>query len=127
MNYDSELEEVLGYWPKVKVFSFMFYGQPGLRDMEILELGITSCFYDDLSYELLERPVVILAKEIDEDTARAFDANRGWLIKIVFPLVEEWFSLPEFEQKWINFISDGFKELRVEHKFISSEEVESNV
>ena len=117
MSYDMTLEHVLRYWPKVKVFSFMFYGQPGARDLEVLQAGV----------EIFANPVKILAEEIDEEKARALDTQRGWLFKFVFPFGEETHAEDGIDEEWIDFISEGLKQLRAKNEFISVEEVDINV
>ena len=144
MRYDETMEELQHWYHWMKVFSFMFYGQPGVRDMEILEMGIKGALWD-ANGEILDKlgflkeseygdySLHILVEEVNEEAARAYDVNRGWLIRFVFPsfgfgklqypiIEDEW---------WKEFLSDGLTELRVEHKFLFAEEIigmrESNV
>lgn len=129
------VEELQELYPCMKVFSFMFYGQPGIRDMEILEMGIRTSIQNMPEIipnqiaglpQATDIPLHILAEEINEEAARAYDVNRGWLIRFVFPMTfiegvnggldikDDW---------WKEFLSDGLKELRIEHKFLFVEEL----
>jgi len=131
------IEELKNKYPNGgKLFSYMFYGQPGIRDMEILAGGIRFAYNnDDYNGEIISfdkfmqlnantsMPLHILAEEISEDQARIYDVNRGWLIRFAFGL-----SPKRSDDFWKEHISLGLKELRVEHKFLFIEDIgETNV
>ncbi len=120
MRYDETMEELQTKYPSMKVFSFMFYGQPGIRDMEILEMGVVNVISlgnDSIPHPM---PLHILVEEINEEAARAYDENRGWLIRFVFPKMD--YPLID-DDWWKEFLSDGLTELRVEHKFLFVETI----
>ena len=118
------IREIKNKYPMMKVFSFMFYGQPGVRDMEILEMGIAEAIRN----EIFSSPLYILAEEINEEEARAYDVNRGWLIRFVFPKPKGYTRMKgqysnHDDDWWKEFLSDGLTELRVEHKFLFVETI----
>ena len=41
MKYSMTLNEALTYHSPVKIYAFMFYAQPGVRDIAILEQGMS--------------------------------------------------------------------------------------
>ena len=124
MKYSITIEQLQGMYPKMKVFSFMFYVQPGIRDMEILELGIRGMLNAMPEYGKPNYPLHILAEEINEEAARAYNVNRGWLIRFVFPYINEEESLITISnQSWEEFISGGLDELRIEHKYLFVEDL----
>jgi hypothetical protein len=123
MKYSLRLEEVLEEYKQAKVFAFMFYAQPGIRDMAILQQGMSIYPVDS----------TILAEEITEDLAEFYSLNRGWFVRFVFNQSGNIDSpgLPATEAlldtAMTSYLSEGLDELKVEHKFLFVEEVESNV
>ncbi len=111
------LNEVLEEFPTVRVFAFMFFAQPGLRDMAILQQGMSIHPADS----------TILAEEVTEDLARIYDLNRGWFVRFVFNVPEPNVWGEEMDEAMSSYLSEGLDELKVEHKFLFVEEVESNV
>jgi|TARA_R110000824_G_scaffold283693_3_gene472059 hypothetical protein len=123
MKYSKSLNEVLEEYKSAKIFAFMFYAQPGLRDMAILQQGMA----------IHPTESTILAEEVTEDLAKAYDLNRGWFVRFVFCHDESWeegmptdFHSP-MEKAMVSYLSEGLDELSVEHKFLFVEEGESNV
>ena len=120
MKFSLRLEEVLEEYKQAKVFAFMFYAQPGIRDMAILQQGMSIYPVDS----------TILAEEITEDLAEFYSLNRGWFVRFVFCLDQ--YELPDSSEALLDtamtsYLSEGLDELKVEHKFLFVEEVESNV
>ena len=115
------LNEVLKEFPAARIFAFMFYAQPGLRDMAILQQGMA----------IHPANSTILAEEVTEDLARAYDLNRGWFVRFVFSTdfvdsdKEEWDD--EIIQGMVTYLTEGLTELKVECKYLFTEVVESNV
>ena len=119
MKYNMSLNEVLEEFSAARIFAFMFYAQPGLRDMAILQQGMAIHPADS----------TILAEEVTEDLARAYDLNRGWFVRFVFS------TTPATRVHWddeviegmVSYLTEGLTELRVESKYLFTEVVESNV
>ena len=122
MKYNMSLNEVLEEFSAARIFAFMFYAQPGLRDMAILQQGMAIHPADS----------TILAEEVTEDLARAYDLNRGWFVRFVFSTTppfqsdtDEWDD--EVIEGMVSYLTEGLTELRVESKYLFTEVVESNV
>ena len=117
MDYHKTLAELQEMYSSMRMYSYMFYAQPGVRDMAILEDGIKLL----LDNEKLSLAFNIVIDEINEEAARAYNVNRGWLIRFAFPISE---GLPN-DDFWTDFISSGLRQLRVEHRFLSAEQIDN--
>tara|TARA_Y100001951_G_C11292477_1_gene273185 strand:+ start:1131 stop:1481 length:351 start_codon:yes stop_codon:yes gene_type:complete len=116
MKYSMTLNEALTYHSPVKIYAFMFYAQPGVRDIAILEQGMS--IHPTKSF--------ILAEEVTEELAKTYALKRGWFVRFVFPMENyEWDD--EIDSSMVQYLSEGMNELKVEHKFLFREEAESNV
>lgn len=149
-DYTITLEDVIRQHGKVEVITFMFYGEPGTRDMEILKLGIDGYFtVQDLDRETMsmiedlppgkrieaitrkflqhnsQLSYYISAEEIDEETGRAFEVNRGWMVRFMFVDID--YDGTTFRTEMADYLSTGLGELRIEHKLIDSKEVNFDV
>lgn len=112
-KYEMTLERVLDEHEEAYIVSFMFYAEPNVRDMRILEEGLQRMFDGRLYINLLK---------IDEEAARAFNEQRGW--KMTFMFSEK----PNMDNTDIMYlIAAGLKELRVKHKWIESKEMKKDV
>jgi len=110
-NYDTSLEEVLNKHGRADIIAFMFYAQPGVRDMAILHEGIEDVYRGDYYVNITE---------IDDDLAAAFNTERGWKITFMFDK-----NVKEDDME--GFLSVGLETLRVNYKLIESSEVVQNV
>ena len=66
----------------------------------------------------------ISAEEIDEETGRAFDVNRGWMVRFMFVEVE---GGEIFREAMADYLDKGLNELRIEHDLLDVKEVKFNV
>ena len=146
-DYSIRLEDVVRKHGKVQVITFMFYVEPGVRDMEILRLGLDGYFtVQDLDSETIsmiedlppEKRIeaiarkfsqhqsllifYISAEEIDEETGRAFDVNRGWMMRFMFVDVDCGDG-EIFRKEIADYLSTGLGELRIQHQLIETKEV----
>ena len=110
-TYETTLEEVLGRHGACDVVSFMFYAQPGIRDMAIINEGITTIYHGDF---------YINVTEIDSDLASTFGLTRGYKITFMFTT-----NIKELAMA--DWISSGFQELRVKFDLIEVKEVINDV
>jgi hypothetical protein len=109
--YEINLEEVIAEYGGADIISFMFYVEPGERDLIILKSGIEDV-YKDIYF--------VDAKEIDETTARAFDVKRGWLVRFIFVTDIK-------EANMADWISKGLDELRIKYELLEVKEVVNDV
>lgn len=146
----STLEDVVRQHGKVEVITFMFYVEPGTRDLDILRLGIDGYFsVKDLDQETMDMieslppgkrvkaitetflqhesklSYYISAEEIDEETGRAFDVNRGWMMRFMFVDID--YDATLFRDEIAEYLSKGLTELRIAHEIIETKEVIFNV
>ncbi len=110
-NYDITLDEVLNSHGRADIVSFMFYAQPGVRDMAILNEGITDVYRGTYYINLTE---------IDDELAEMYDTARGW--KLTFMFVN---NINEFNMA--EWLSAGLETLRVSFKLLEAKEVNQDV
>jgi len=111
MNYNTTIEEVLNSHGRADIVSFMFYAQPGIRDMAILNEGITDIYRGKYYINLTE---------IDDDLAEMYDTARGW--KLTFMFIGN-----ISEHNMADWLSAGLDSLRVNFKLVEAKEVIQNV
>lgn len=126
-EYNVNLEYLKGIYPNMKMFSYMFYSEPGKRDIQILEKGIKNVIPLEMFGTFKgtpdeEYPLWIMLENITQEEANAYGVNRGWLIRFYFPYLSDEKVIDE--DWWKGFISGGLDALRVEHKFIHIETYE---
>jgi len=109
--YEVNITDIISKYGGADIITFMFYAEPGHRDLIILKSGIEDVYNDKYFID---------AREIDEETAKAFDCKRGWLIKFIFIKDIK-------ETNMADWISKGLDELRVKHELLEVKEVVSNV
>lgn len=109
--YDINIRDIVSRYGGCDLIRFMFYAEPGHRDLAILKSGIE---------DIYKHPYYVGIEEITEKDARTFDVKRGWLISFVFT-----FDIKEF--RMAEWISQGLDELRVKHELIEVREIVSNV
>tara|TARA_R110001592_G_scaffold161715_7_gene394458 strand:+ start:1112 stop:1444 length:333 start_codon:yes stop_codon:yes gene_type:complete len=109
--YNKTIEEVVQEYGGVDIITFMFYAEPGHKDLIILKAGIQ---------DIYSGPFFINIKEIDEEHATAYNVQRGW--KLTFMFAED---IKELEMsKWISM---GLAQLRVKFDLIEVREIVGNV
>ena len=64
----------------------------------------------------------ISAEQIDEETGRAFNVNRGWMMRFMFVDVDCGDG-ELFRKEIADYLSTGLGELRIEHQLIEVKEV----
>tara|TARA_R100000742_G_C4278868_1_gene102312 strand:+ start:1462 stop:1830 length:369 start_codon:yes stop_codon:yes gene_type:complete len=115
-DLDTNLDSLLEKYETVSVISFMFYAQPGKRDLLVLEKGISS-MYDGKWFVNLSK--------IDEETARMLQVHRGWKIAFMFPHESSKVIIKELNAM-SEYISDGLTTIRVRHALIESKVTKSS-
>ena len=109
--YDIDISEIVNKYGGCDLIRYMFYAEPGHRDMIILKSGIEDVY---------KHPYFVGVEEITEEDARAYNVQRGWLISFVFT-----FDIKE--SKMAEWISQGLDELRVKHELVEVREIVSDV
>ena len=109
--YDINITKIVSEYGGCDLIRFMFYAEPGHRDLIILKSGIE---------DIYKHPYFVGIEEITEESARAFNVKRGWLISFVFT-----YDIKEY--KMAEWISQGLEELRVKHDLVEVREIVSDV
>jgi len=109
--YNKTIDEVINEYGGVDIITFMFYAEPGHKDLIILKAGIEDV-YDGVYY--------ISISEINEKQAKAYNVHRGW--KLTFMFTED-----IKETNMAKWLESGLKELRVKYDLIEVREIVGNV
>lgn len=107
---DTQLEEWIEKYGDLTAYSFMIYGEYGLRDNAVICQGLTFALLqsglDSIRY-------IQIVEDVDEETAEAFGTKRGVNVQWIFPKKRR----EHFDGLVVNTISDGLEHLRLPFEF----------
>jgi len=109
--YEINVEDILIKYGGADIITFMFYLEPGHRDLIILKSGIEDVYDDEYFID---------AREVNEITAKTFNIHRGWLVKFIFVK-----DIKELDMA--NWISKGLDELKIKYDILEVKEVVNDV